>query len=93
MSEELGYANIFDGEFYSCRVGHKKPDIEYFETVLDAIALTRERVLFIDDGEPNVIAAQGIGINGILFEANAGAEALERTLQQFGIEVQSYSTR
>lgn len=92
MSEELGYAEIFDGEFYSCRVGYKKPSPEYFRAVLDAIGVPAGSVLFIDDSEANVVAAQELGIQGLLFEENAGVEALDGIMQRFGIEVRSYST-
>ena len=37
MSGVFGYADIFDGEFYSCRLGAKKPDTDYFHAVLKSL--------------------------------------------------------
>ena len=36
MSEDLGYSRLFDREFYSCDIGHKKPDAAYFLAILAA---------------------------------------------------------
>jgi putative hydrolase of the HAD superfamily len=85
MSRDLGYETRFDGEFYSCRVGHAKPEAEYFRAVLDAIVLPPSRVLFIDDHARNVEAAKALGIQSTLFEYAAGALMLRCTLQAFGI--------
>jgi len=85
MSRGLGYAAHFDREFYSCQVGHAKPDAEFFRAVLDAIVLPPSRVLFIDDHARNVEAARELGIHGALFPYGAGALMLRCTLQAFGI--------
>ena len=49
MSETLGYASTFDGEFYSCHMGVAKPDPAYFRSVLMEIQLSGDNVLFLDD--------------------------------------------
>jgi putative hydrolase of the HAD superfamily len=85
MSDELGYRAMFDREFYSCRVGYAKPDTAYFEHILDELQLPPDRVLFIDDIEPNVVAARSVGINSVHFAANAGAAALDAHLVQHGV--------
>ncbi len=85
MSDELGYSAVFDREFYSCRVGHAKPDTAYFEHILDELKLLPERVLFIDDVEPNVVAARSVGISSVHFAANAGAAALDAHLAEHGV--------
>jgi putative hydrolase of the HAD superfamily len=85
MSRELGYQARFDREFYSCRVGHAKPEAEFFRAVLDAIVQPPSRVLFIDDHARNVEAAKQLGIHGALFPYGAGALMLRCTLQEFGI--------
>jgi putative hydrolase of the HAD superfamily len=87
MSSELGYRNLFDREFYSCRVGHAKPDAAYFEHILAALALAPDQALFIDDVEPNVISARQVGIPSVHFAANAGAEVLSGHLAAHGIRV------
>ena len=68
MSEKLGYADIFDREFYSCDIGHKKPDPAYFTAILEELALPPDEVLFIDDVEANVAAARQLGIKASVFQ-------------------------
>jgi putative hydrolase of the HAD superfamily len=85
MSCGLGYEARFDREFYSCRVGLAKPEVEFFRAVLDAIVLPPSRVLFIDDHARNVEAARELGIHAALFPYGAGALMLRCTLQEFGI--------
>jgi putative hydrolase of the HAD superfamily len=87
MSSELGYRSLFDRQFYSCCVGHAKPDAAYFEHILTDLGLAPEQALFIDDVEPNVISARQIGIPSVHFTANAGAEVLSGHLAAHGIRV------
>ena len=87
MSTELDYRSVFDREFYSCRVGHAKPDEGYFEHILSELQLPGDRVVFIDDIEPNVAAARRVGLRAIHFPANAGAAALAAHLAPHGITV------
>ena len=74
MSEELCYSDIFDTEFYSCHIGHKKPDPSYFTTILDKLHLQPCEVLFIDDVEANVATARQVGIAASLFQPAPGVE-------------------
>jgi putative hydrolase of the HAD superfamily len=88
MSTELDYRSVFDREFYSCRVGHAKPDEGYFEHILSELQLPGDRVVFIDDIEPNVAAARRVGLRAIHFPANAGAAALAAHLAAHGIAIE-----
>ena len=74
MSESLGYSRLFDREFYSCDIGHKKPDAAYFLAILSALGLPPGRVLFIDDNEANVAAALDLGMNAAVFQPASGVE-------------------
>lgn len=85
MSEVFGYADIFDGEFYSCRLGHAKPSPEYFHAVLKTLPYPAESLLFIDDRERNVAAAKSIGIHGVEYELGEGVEALRDILGDYGL--------
>ena len=76
MSEVFGYADVFDGEFYSCRLGAMKPDVAYFYAVLKTLPFAPEQLLFIDDRERNVAAARSVGINGVEYDIGDGVEAL-----------------
>lgn len=62
MHEDLGYRERFDLHFYSAMMGCAKPDPVFFDTVLAAVGVAPERVLFIDDREENVAAARGCGL-------------------------------
>lgn len=87
MSEVFGYADIFDGEFYSCRLGAKKPEPDYFHAVLKSLPYPPERLLFIDDRDQNVAAAQSVGIHGVEYEIGTGVEALRAILKDYGLDV------
>jgi putative hydrolase of the HAD superfamily len=67
MSETMLYKAAFDGEFYSCTVGHAKPAPAYFKAILDALAVRAEDTLFIDDLSTNVEAARGVGLRASIF--------------------------
>lgn len=87
MSEVFGYADIFDGEFYSCRLGAMKPEVGYFHAILKSLPYRPEQLLFIDDRERNVVAAKSVGIHGVEYELGEGVEALRSILRDYGLEV------
>lgn len=87
MSEVFGYGDIFDGEFYSCRLGTKKPEPDYFHAVLESLPYPPERLLFIDDRNQNVAAARSVGINGVEYEIEEGVGALQSILTDYGLKV------
>ena len=86
MSEVFGYADVFDGEFYSCRLGAKKPEQDYFHAVLRSLPYAPEGLLFIDDRDQNVAAAKSVGIHGVEYEMSEGVEALRDILRGYGLE-------
>ena len=85
MSEIFGYADIFDGEFYSCRLGTKKPEPDYFHAILNSLSYPPESLLFIDDRDQNVAAAQSVGIHGVEYEISEGVQALRKILTDYGL--------
>ena len=87
MSEDFGYADIFDGEFYSCRLGAMKPDPNYFHAILKSLPYQPEQLLFIDDRDRNVAAAKSVGIRGVEYDISAGVAALRGILRDYGLEV------
>ncbi|MFK4066545.1 HAD family hydrolase [Streptomyces sp. NPDC029674] len=59
---------------FSCRIGHAKPESGAYQWCLDALgALGVEpgRVLFVDDREENIRAAEAVGVRGHLFTSAA----------------------
>ena len=87
MSEVFGYADIFDGEFYSCRLGAMKPEVGYFHAILKSLPYQPEQLLFIDDRDRNVAAARSVGIHGVEYDIEDGVGALCGVLRGYGLEV------
>jgi epoxide hydrolase-like predicted phosphatase len=54
--------SYFHHVYYSHEVGHRKPEKEIYELVLDEEKLDPARTLFIDDKAENTEAAAGLGI-------------------------------
>lgn len=71
----LGVYEYFDGEVISSEVGCVKPDESIYELLLSRYSLQPSESLFIDDRNENIITAQGLGIDGVLFDADAPRES------------------
>jgi 2-haloacid dehalogenase len=80
--EKYDWLELFDGVVVSGRVKMIKPDREIFDYLLDTFQLRAADLLFIDDHEPNVVAARSYGIAAHLFR---GAEGLRRELVAEGL--------
>lgn len=63
MEQEMGFAHIFDGLFFSCRLGCQKPERKFYEIVLAEVGCKPEEMLFLDDSHENVSAAREAGWN------------------------------
>lgn len=62
--------DIFDSIFYSYEIGHRKPEVKCYQYVLDSIDAKPDEVMFFDDNQENIKAAQSIGINSVLVPVN-----------------------
>jgi putative hydrolase of the HAD superfamily len=89
MQTSLGYDAMFDRQFYSYQMGVVKPDPRYFMHILDVMGLTATEVLFVDDNAQNVLAAESLDINGLVFNLADHHEPV-RVLTQ---KLQEFSTR
>jgi putative hydrolase of the HAD superfamily len=87
MSDQLGYRRLFDGAFYSCRMGVAKPATAYFRAIIDELGLPAANVLFIDDNEANVNSARDAGLNALQFLVDSGPSHLKHALRGFGVHV------
>jgi putative hydrolase of the HAD superfamily len=76
--ETFGLRSCFDFAFSSCYVGLRKPEPAIYRRTLDILGKPSKRVLFIDDREENVAAAEQAGMKTIRFE---GATGLLRELE------------
>lgn len=69
----------FDAQTFSCEVGVCKPAPEIYRDCLDKLGVKPEEVLFLDDREPNVRAAETLGLHSVLFTTPAkAAQEMER---------------
>jgi glucose-1-phosphatase len=62
------FPQLFETVFASHLIAEAKPSKRSFTKVLDALGLSPEEVVFIDDSEANVSGASQLGIRGILFK-------------------------
>jgi FMN phosphatase YigB (HAD superfamily) len=79
---EMGLAGAFDRHFASHLTGRIKPDEDAFRHVTDTLGCCSEEVLFLDDNQMNVEAAERIGINSVQVR---GVAAAERVLLEAGV--------
>jgi putative hydrolase of the HAD superfamily len=66
----------FDARVFSCEVGVCKPAPEIYRQCLSKLGVVPSDVLFLDDRESNVRAAQALGMHVVLF-TNPSAAAKE----------------
>ncbi len=85
MRGRLGFDEVFDEQFYSWELGVAKPDPGYFIAILDRLGATADRVLFVDDHQPNVEGARAAGLHAELFARNGGARTLDEILSRYGV--------
>jgi len=67
IEREMGFGEIFDGSFSSANLGYKKPDLKFFEIILNELGAQPGEVLFFDDEQVNIDAANEIGIKSFLY--------------------------
>ena len=57
----LDWMGVFEGRFYSCRLGFRKPQPEYYDHILDHAGSRPDEMLFVDDKLENVQGARACG--------------------------------
>ncbi|MES2708744.1 MAG: HAD family phosphatase [Verrucomicrobiota bacterium] len=65
--ENYSELSRFDGGFYSWRMGCMKPDPEYYRKALRALPYAPERIAYVDDLRPNVLAGEAFGMQAIRY--------------------------
>jgi epoxide hydrolase-like predicted phosphatase len=66
---------LFDPVVISGEVGLRKPQAAIYELALDRLGVPADRVLFIDDAEPNVFGARAAGLQSLLHIDHASTRA------------------
>jgi len=83
MLDKMEFEKFFDGIFSSAYLGHKKPNREFFERVLDKMkGIQVNEVLFWDDQQKNIDGAKAFGFNAELYVGFSKFKtSIERYLQ------------
>ncbi|AXC13729.1 HAD-superfamily hydrolase subfamily IA, variant 3 [Acidisarcina polymorpha] len=71
----------FTHNTWSCELRLAKPDPAIYHHVLDAIQVPAAEVLFLDDRQENILSAEAVGLQGILFR---NVQQLQEDLQSRG---------
>ncbi len=66
--EENNFREVFDFVITSYNTGLAKPDLAIYQKTLEILDLKAEECLFIDDLAQNLVPAQTLGMQTILFE-------------------------
>lgn len=84
LRDGLGIFDLFDAFVCSAEVGMAKPEPAIYRLAAERLGLSPEACVFIDDHEPNVAAAVGVGMRAILFRVDRGQD-LEAELAAAGV--------
>lgn len=68
LNKELGLSDLVDGGFYSCQLGYKKSELEFFKAVLSRIELEPSEVLYIDDDPKNIEIGKEMQLHCLVYE-------------------------
>lgn len=79
---EFNLRDHFEVALSSCYVGLRKPKPAIYKRALDILGRPAARILFIDDRQENVAAAEATGIKAIRF---GGADQLRRDLETLNV--------
>ena len=82
MSRDLGFAQLFEAEFYSFAMGVAKPERAFFQRILDATGIPPGQILFVDDRADNVVGARQLGLLAEQVEAGSVVGIVERAIRQ-----------
>jgi putative hydrolase of the HAD superfamily len=64
-SSEHDISQYFDHVFYSHEIGHRKPENEAWQIIIEQKGIDPQKTLFIDDKEENIDAAKALGFIGL----------------------------
>jgi putative hydrolase of the HAD superfamily len=84
LEHEIGIHHLFDDVVCSAEVGMAKPEPAVFDLACGRLGLAPAECAFVDDYEPNVKAAQDLGMQGVLFRVDRGDD-LRAQLAALGV--------
>lgn len=68
MREEMNFDQIFNGIFSSCEIGSIKPEIQYYEYIIQNLGINKKDIIFIDNSPSHIEGAKTAGLNTFLFD-------------------------
>jgi putative hydrolase of the HAD superfamily len=71
VTRNYRFVQYFKRFFLSYQIGFNKPHPRVFETILQELRCSGEEIVFIDDSEENIKAAEKFGIHGIVASSTA----------------------
>ena len=76
FEQEIGgnFENLFKTPYFSHKMGQRKPDPASFLHILEKEELVACETLFIDDNEPNVVAAAAVGLQVLYLQPGMRVE-------------------
>jgi putative hydrolase of the HAD superfamily len=74
LRDGLGIFGLFDALVCSAEVGMAKPEPAIYRLAAERIGLPPAACVFVDDHEPNVVAAQQVGMRGVFFRVDRGQD-------------------
>lgn len=78
LADGLGLAGAFDDVVCSAEVGCAKPEPEIYRLACARLGLPPEACVFVDDHEPNVRAAESLGLRAVLHRVDRGDRLAEQ---------------
>ncbi|MCA9548600.1 MAG: HAD family phosphatase [Myxococcales bacterium] len=83
IEDELALSRYLGWDFVSCETGHRKPDPEAYLHAARSLGVPTCDCVFVDDREENVVAAEAVGMQGIL--RGPDVEGLRVALARLGV--------
>jgi putative hydrolase of the HAD superfamily len=71
LMNALDLGDHFDGAFFSCDLGFKKSQSEFFQSIINKLKVNPEEILYWDDDQKNVDVASSLGIQGKFYTKGA----------------------
>jgi epoxide hydrolase-like predicted phosphatase len=84
LRDHYHFDGLFQVEVISAIVGLAKPDPAIYRLALEGLGTAPEATIFVDDLEPNVEAAEALGLKAIHFQ---GYSALLKRLREYRIDL------
>jgi len=75
FKEEIGLDREIDALYASHLMGVAKPDVRFWQYIMEKEGVSPENTQFIDDREENVLAAQSLGIDAFHYEDDMALSA------------------